>query len=182
MAHPSELQPKHFKALELIEEGLLKLKDIAKACNIPTEAFYDIYEGNAQKQGNIAHLFKSELDKITARNSVKVRQLSKENAKLALYMLNDRLKELQGKPKRTPTEIAELTKILNTLAKSTPNVEIGSFSVYKGLSIEELRVEFTRLNAIADATINRRSVSSVGQEEPGVLPESPGGRDSIPEE
>ena len=183
MARPAaSLQAKHWKALELFEESILSFKEIARVCKIPLDDIYDLFEGNPAKIGNIAHLFKSEADKITARNAIKIRQLSKDNKKLALYMMNDRLKELRGKKLLKKKESLEITRILNTLAKSTPSVEIGSFSVTKGMSKEELREEFRRLSALARFALDGGRLSSIKAGGSGSLPESSPGGDSVPQE
>lgn len=168
------LQPKHWKALELWEEGLLSLKEIAGACKIPLESMYDLFEGNAQKVGQTAHLFKSEVDKITTRTASKVRVLVKDNKKIALIMMNNRLKELRSLPKLDREDSAEVAKILNTLNKATPGVEIGNYhsmSITHGMTPEELVYEFRRLSALARNT-------SVGE---GVCPTDPRGESGVSE-
>lgn len=151
MARPAAgLGPKHWKALELWEEGVLSLKEIAAACGWSSDVLYDLFEGNPTKVGAVAHLFKAEVDKITTRTAQKVRTLVKDNKKLALLMLNNRLKELRKAPIDDESS-QELTRILNSLAKATPTVEIGSYSLSmtKGLTAEELVYEFKRLSALA---------------------------------
>jgi hypothetical protein len=186
MASPAgKLQPKHYKALELWEEGLLSIKEIANAVGIPLATLYDLFEGNAQKAGNIAHLFLSELEKITVRSSSKVRKLVKDNKKLALWQVNDRLKELKDLKDPTPADRKELISILNALNKATPGVEIGSFhslSVTRGMTPEELVYEFQRLKAIANNTFNPRGVRETESGTEGRVPGSPGTRGPVPEE
>ena len=150
MANPS-LKPKHYKALELWEEGILSIKEIAAACGIPLDQMYDMFEGDATGIGGIAHLFKAELDKITVRSAQKIKVLIKDNKKIALEMINNRLKELK-KNDLTKETSAEVVKLTNTLSKVTPKVEIGSYnalSFTKGMTPEELVYEFRRLSAIA---------------------------------
>jgi len=183
MARPAaKLQPKHFKVLELFEEGIFSIKEMAAACKIPLETLYDLFEGNSETQGTIAHLFREELNKLSARNSVKIKHLTKSNKVLAMAMIYDRLVELKKKKKLSPQNTQELTKILNTLTKATPGVEIGSFSLTKGLSAEDLANEFKRLSSIARNASNGLGVQDSDPGESGDIPPAPGRRDSIPEE
>jgi hypothetical protein len=175
MTLATQLSPKHWRALELIEEGNLSIKEIAKTVGWTPRTLYDLYEGNTQKTGPIGDLFTSELNKIQARNASKVKYLVKENKKLALIKMNEYLRVLQSKrPGKRVTE--EINKVLLALAKATPNVEIGSFSYTKGLSAEDLVNEFKRLNAVAQSALVGRPVSGALPGRSGVLPEpSPGG-------
>ncbi len=126
----AELQPKHWKALEMFEEGFMSIKEIAKSCGIGLDAMYDLFEGNARKVGTVAHLFKEELNQITARNAVKVKHLLKDNKKLALYKMNEFLRSLQDE-KVTKEMMLDVNKCMNTLNKATPNMEV-SLSITKG--------------------------------------------------
>ena len=182
---PAQLQPKHYKALELWEEGILSIKEIAAACKIPLDSMYDLFEGNTKKVGQAAHLFKAELDKITVRSASKIRHLIKDNKKIALEMMNDRLKELKGITDRGKDESLEINKILNTLSKSTPGVEIGSLhslSITKGMTPEELVYEFRRLSSIARNTPSGGGVRKVDKRAEGRIPESPTDGGAVPEE
>ena len=179
------LQPKHWKALELWEEGLLSIREIAAACEIPIESMYDLFEGNSQKIGQTAHLFKAELDKITVRTTSKIKILVKDNKKLALIMMNERLKELRALPDKGKDESLEVNKILNTLSKSTPGVEIGSFhslSLTKGMTPEEMVYEFRRLSAIARNPSVGGGVRKVDERAEGRIPGSSPDGGAIPEE
>lgn len=172
------LQPKHWQALELWEEGIMSIKEIAGACKIPVHAMYHMFEGNAQKVGQTAHLFKSELDKITARTASRVRTLVKDNKKLALLQMNDRLKELHKVEKPGPEQTKEIVSIMNTLNKATPGVEIGSYhslNFTKGMTAEELVYEFRRLTALAKHP-------SVGDGVRQSSPKGEGGVSSTPSE
>ena len=186
MAKPTEgLKPKHYKALELWEEGLLSLKEIATACKIPLDSMYDLFEGNSQKVGQTAHLFKAELDKITVRTASKIKTLVKDNKKLALMMMNERLKELRSDKNRGKAESLEINKILNTLSKSTPGVEIGSYhsiSLTKGMTPEELVYEFRRLSAIARNPSVGGGVRKIDERAEGRIPRTSADGDAVSEE
>jgi hypothetical protein len=167
----AKLQPKHFKALQLFEDGLLSLKEIAAACQIELTNFYKMVEGDTATVGDIATLFKAELDKITIRSGEKIKVLVKDNKKIALEMMNARLRSLKNKPKLNEKEVTELNRHINALSKVTPRVEIGTFSYHQGLTAEDLASEFTRLSAIARAALDGRGVSGSGQEASGRIPE-----------
>jgi len=179
------LQPKHWKALELWEEGLLSIKEIAASCEIPIDSMYDLFEGNSQKIGQTAHLFKAELDKITVRTTSKIKILVKDNKKIALIMMNERLKELRALPDKGKDESLEVNKILNTLSKSTPGVEIGSYhslSLTKGMTPEEMVYEFRRLSAIARNPSVGGRVRKVDERAEGRIPGSSPDGGAIPKE
>jgi len=165
MAREPVLTIKHYKALELIEEGILKYKEIAAACGWKPSYLYALIEGDERTAGSIVHLFQAELAKMQARFSAQEKQLNKDNKKRSQLLLNNRLKDLQKGP-ITEKKSYEISRILNTLAKSTPNVEM-SFSYYKGLTKEELQNEFKKLSAIAQRALNPRGIRSLGQEGSG---------------
>jgi hypothetical protein len=155
----AKLGPKHYKALELIEEGILPIREIAKVVGWNEDTLYELYEGRTEKTGPIGELFASELRKIQERNTAKAKHYIKENKTLALRKMNEYLREIQ-KQRPTATLVSEINSILNSLAKSTPGVEIGnlSYSYTKGLSAEELVLEFKRLQSLARSEIDRRGI------------------------
>ena len=175
------LQPKHFKILELIEEGTLSLKEIASVVGLSYDRVRHLYAGDGPEEGPVAQLFKSEVNKITARNVARVKHLVKDNQKLALLKMNEYLRELQ-KQKADPETVERLTTILNSLSKSTPNVEIGSFSIHKGLTAEEMIHEFKRLGAIARFSLVGKGVSGAKQGRSRVLPVPVGDGSTVSEE
>lgn len=180
MSNQPELKPKHWKALELIEEQVLTYKDIAMACGWSPDYLYDLLEGNEKKCGSIVHLFKAELNKITARNSLKIRELTKDNKRLALYMMNDRLKQLKSK-KLSREASLEVVRIAAVLGKISPNVEIGSLSITRNMTKEELANEFRRLTAIAKFALNPKGIQRFKQEGSGGVFGTPGPGDSLQE-
>jgi len=181
MARPAAvLQAKHWKALQLIEEGDLSIKEIAAACGISSEILYDLHEGNSKDQGTLALLFESEMGKINKRISKKIRHLVKDNKQLALRKVNEYLRDLQ-KTKADASMMKEVTKIINSLSKSTPTVDM-EVSIHRGLTSEELTNEFKRLGALARFALSGRGVSSIGQERARKLPAPSGPGDPVPEE
>ena len=176
----AKLSPKHFKILELIEEGSLSLKEIAKAVNLSYQYVKELHSG-ADKTGMTGELFQSELNKITARNSSRVKHLVKDNQRLALLKMNEYLRELKD-AKADPDTVDRITTILNSLSKSSPTVEIGSFSIHKGLTAEEMIHEFKRLGAIARFSLVGKGVSGAKQGGSGILPLPVGHGSTVSEE
>ncbi len=158
----AKLSPKHWKALELFEEGTLSLKEIAKACHINQDVFYDLVEGDTSSQGETATLFKSEIDKITTRSAAKIRVLVKDNKKLALQKMNDFLREVQTKKLTSPI-LKQVVSCANSLSKLTPSVSIGSISYTKGFTAEDLTYEFNRLSTLARNALESSGIPSIAK-------------------
>ena len=185
MAKPKAVQlpPKYWKALELIEEGTLSLKEIAKSINMSQWTLYELMSGNTKKTGTTGELFYAELRRIHTRNVSKVKHFHKDNQRLALIHINERLRELKAK-KPTKETTAEICKIMNSMGKAQPNVEItnNSLSYTRGLSSEELIYEFQRLGSIARSALNGEGVPSSEQGRPGSVSESPESGSELSEE
>ena len=185
MARPAatQLSAKHWKALELLEEGTLSVKEIAASCKWTDWTLYELMSGNSTKTGPVGELFHSELKKIHTRNVSKVKHLFKDNQRLGLIKLNERLRELKKEPCTEDTTY-EICKIMNALGKAGPSVEISntSYSFTKGMTPEELVNEFKRLGTLARSTLDGGGVSSPVARRTGTLPSSPGRGSEISEE
>jgi hypothetical protein len=168
----AQLTPKHWKALQMIEEGMLSFAEIAKIVGWKKGHLYALYEGNTSETGGVGDLFYTEVQKISERNSKRIRDFTKDCKTLALRKMQEFLREHEGQ-KADAALMREVTKIMNTLAKSTPNVEIGSFSYTRGLSAEDLVNEFRRLKGLAAVGNRIRGAAEdgtreiPGSEEPG---------------
>ena len=166
----TQLSSKHWKALELIEEGTLSIKEIAQSIGWSPWTLYELMSGNVAKTGSAGELFYSELRKQHSRNVSKVKHLFKDNQRLALIKLNERLRDLKTKE---PTEetTKEICKIMNSLGKAGPSVEISntSFSYTKGLTPQELVYEFKRLGTLARSALDGKGVSGSPKGGPGTL-------------
>jgi len=183
MAKPvqTQLGPKYWKALELIEEGLLSIKEIAKLVGWSEWTLYELMSGNTQKNGATGELFYTELKKIHSRNVSKVKHLAKDNQKLSLIKLNERLRELKSK-KPTEAITKEVCKIMMSIGKIVPNVEINqSYSFTKGMTPEELIHEFNRLKSVATSTLDGKGVPGSSKGGPGALPAPSFGGSRLPE-
>jgi len=167
-----ELNQKHWDALRLLSQGDKTIKAVATEVGWSADYLYDLVEGNVEKTGMSGELFAQELRKIDVNTAKKIKSLLKTNKFLALRLINDILHEFKNQKGLSVDEIKVLTKINNSLVKSTPNVEIGnlSYNYTKGLSAEELVYEFNRLKSIADGASNREAVSGSEQGGPGILP------------
>jgi hypothetical protein len=181
----AQLKPEHFKALELFEEGTLSIKEIALSCNIPLDTMYDLIEGDMSNLGEIATLFKAEVDKITIRSGQKIRALVKDNKKLALLEMNDYLRHLRSKKKKSKgwkLEVDRVVRLITSLSKTTPAVEIGTFSYTQGLNAEDLIHEFNRLHSLARHALDGKGVLGLEQGGTRELPEVAPERDNVQEE
>ena len=167
----TQLSPKHWKALELVEEGTLSIKEIAKSVGWSEWTMYKLMSGDTQKTGSAGELFYSELKKQHSRNTSKVKHLFKDNQRLGLIKLNERLRALQAK-KPSEAITKEICKIMAALGKAGPSVEINSqsFSVTHGMTPQELTHEFRRLGTLARSTLDGAGVSSPDAGRSGALP------------
>jgi len=178
----TQLSPKHWKALELIEEGSLSIKIIASTIGWTDWHLYELMSGNVAKTGSTGELFYSELKKQHTRNVSKVKHLFKDNQRLALVKLNERLRELRlTKPTEEVTK--EICKIMNSLGKAGPSVEItnNSLSFTQGMTPDELRQEFSRLGTLARSALDGTGVSCPDSRGPGSLPVSDERGSEVPE-
>lgn len=178
----TQLSPKHWKALELIEEGTLSVKQIALTIGWTDWTLYELMSGNTQKNGELGELFYSELKKLHTRNVSKVKHLFKDNQRLALVKLNERLRVLKNE-KPTEDISKEICKIMNSLGKAGPSVEINStsFSVTHGMTAQELMHEFSRLGTLARSALDGAGVSCPEPGGPRALPASDGSGGQVPE-
>jgi len=167
----TQLSIKHWKALELIEEGSMKMEDIAKSIGWSRQTLYDLMSGNTAKTGSIGELFYSELRKMHVRNTSKVKHLHKDNQRLSLIKINERLRELNDK-KPTEAVTKEICKILNSLGKLGPTVAITNNSInFNHLNPEELKHEFSRLKTLARSALDGTGIQRIEQGGPRELPD-----------
>ena len=186
MSKKAVLSDKHWKALELIEEGKLTFKEIAEVVGFSVKSLYNLYEGT-DSTGGTGVLFHAEVEKISKKNVAKAKQLLDDNKTLAMRMLNDVLKRKLSSEYQSDDDAKLITTINNSLSKSTPNVSISntSFSYTKGLSAEELVHEFNKLRSLTEGASVRRTVPNVRSRAAGVLsltPEPGSGTDQEPED
>jgi hypothetical protein len=164
------LKDKHWEAIRLIDEGKVSLKEIARMCGWSADYMYDLYEGD-EKAGAIGQLFQSELKKLETKNKNKIKTLTMENKRLALQLMNDALRAKLAAGSVADDDSKVVSTMFNALAKSSPNVEIGSmqWNYTKGLTSEELVHEFNKLRSLAEGASKRGGVSATGSRIAGVL-------------
>jgi hypothetical protein len=172
----NELSPKHLQALDLIRGGGHTYRDIANIVGFSEDHLYDLTAGDTQKAGSSAFLFAAEIKKYNAERDKKFK-MARDETKTLIMEQFQRL-ALAWKGRKPPKLIREeMRKIMEVLAKSTPNVEIGSFSYTKGLSVEDLVNEFRRLKGLA---ADGRGVLPTFQRGTGELPRIEEPRGSTP--
>jgi hypothetical protein len=179
MSKSDPLPERYRKSLALIEEGNLTYIQIAKACKIPVELFYDLIEGNAKNYGTIQEKFTEEFEAIQKRLDRNIRKYSKSCREQTFALIDSFLKKHKDVGKKDKSLISSLTTIANSLGRLTPNVEIGSFSYTKGLSAEDIYAEFKRLSGLASDRGTVQDTTAAGTRE---IPLSPGSRGTTSEE
>lgn len=142
------LPAKYQKALKLIGEHELSYRKIAKMCGIGEDTLYELVEGKVEKHGNIGRKFYEELRATEKRRDKEIRVLVNSNKIITFRLINDYLKQV-SQEKNLDRYIGMLVTIANCLAKYYPRVEIESVTYKKGLSPEDIFLEFQRLTAIA---------------------------------
>jgi AcrR family transcriptional regulator len=154
----------------LISAGV-KLKEVAERCGWSERTLYALYEGDTRRGNQTAALFHAEVRKIDREIVKKIDSLTRSNKKLAQELIERILQQLHEKPKLTPEEKKLVATLHNSLAKATPNVNIGSltYNYTKGLNAEELIHEYVRLTTIASGTSNRGAVSELEPGRSGIL-------------
>jgi hypothetical protein len=180
------LNDKHLKALALIEEGKMCLGDVAKAVGWKPDYLYELYEGDTSKAGSVASLFSAQVREINKKLDQEIGNLTKKNRKSVHQRISWILEQLEQKEKKKKLTLNEqklVATIMNSLAKSSSKVEIGSlsYSYSKGLTTEQLVHEFTRLQTLAGSSSNRGAVQESVERGPRILP-SPLGTGSELEE
>jgi len=181
MVKQVKLSPKYLKALQLLEDNTLSIKDIAAQCGIATDSLYELHEGRLEKWGPEGKLFYEKIQELGKRKDKQIRDLVKKNKILSQRLVNEYLGEITQEKNKTKKNkaIYQVTKIVNALAKSTPNVEIGSFTYQKGLSPEDIYAEFKRLSGL---TLDRSAVQGASTGRAGEIPVAPRPRTAITEE
>jgi hypothetical protein len=173
IAPKNELSPKHLQALELIKDGNHSYREIAGMVGFSEQHLYELIAGDTQSCGSSASLFAAEVDRITADRAKEIKTLSKVALKNCLCIFQEHTEKIKNKKKRSEGDLKVAVSIVNAIGKSTPNVEIGSFTYARGLSAEDIVSEFKRLRGLS---ANRIGVSGLEQGKPGEIPglEEPG--------
>ena len=143
------LPEKYRKALQLIEAGNHSYHEIATLCGISKQMFYNLIEGSVTDNPDVQANFSTALSEIQKRRDKEIRELLKNNKKETHDLINRWLIDQKRRKKIQNKLMPTVVSVANALAKSTPNVEIGSFVYQKGLSPEDIYAEFKRLSGLA---------------------------------
>jgi hypothetical protein len=173
------LPEKYSKALNLIKEGNLSYREIAKVCKINEDNLYELCEGNYTEAPQIQEKFTNALNEINKQRDKEIRDLLKKCKKKTLRLIDSYLSNFNQVTPKQDKLMSTLTAVANALAKSTPNVEIGSVSYTQGLSAEDIIHEFNRLTA---AAFDRRRLQPSNNGGAGQLPGTSGQNRITPEE
>ena len=153
------LNPKHLKALSLIEENTgLSTSEIAKACGFSTNYLHKLIEAHPDA-GPVGQLFRTSLNRVYENISKRVKKNTKSTQDVLIKKLR-KWSEALPADKMNAEHVKKACDILHALAKSTPRVEIGSISITKHFSPQEIINEYKRLTALARFTLEGHGVSS----------------------
>jgi hypothetical protein len=151
------LTPKHFKALALVEENSgLSTAEIAKACGFSTNYLHKLMEAHPDS-GPVGQLFRTHLNKVYDNISKRVKKNTKSTQDVLIKKLR-KWSEALPADKMNADHVKKACDILNALAKSTPRVEIGSLSITRHFSTQEIINEYKRLTALARFTLEGSGV------------------------
>lgn len=175
------LTPKHLKALSLIEENSgLSVGEIAKASGFNASYLYKLMEADPDT-GPIGQLFKTHLNKVYDNIGKRVKKNTKATQDVLIKKLKKWSEDLPAS-KMNAEHVKKACDILHALAKSTPKVEIGSLSITRHFSTEEIVNEYKRLTALARFALEGTGVPGIAEGGKGALHRliAPGG--AVPEE
>ena len=157
------LNHKHLKALELLKNNM-PVSEVVKQAGIQRSQIYDLIAGN-EKAGPVAQEFGQEFQKKMEEQDKRIAEIQKDLketvfTKLRAWTKTNKITEGNRK------SFVDISKVLQT----GPVYNIGSVSYSRGLSAEEMINEFKRLRAASEGALDRRTVSSLIPQGPGVLP------------
>jgi AraC-like DNA-binding protein len=165
------LNPKHKKALELLQQGNLKISEVAKQSGLGTTQLYDLMVGDEHGGGVAAEfsaVYQKAMDDADRRINAKQKELKETVAEVLDKWVNEKKhKKLSVTDQKAFANIAKVYQ-------AGPVYNIGSVSYSRGLNPEEMLNEFKRLRAAAEGALDRRTVLSTSEEGSGILPVSLG--------
>jgi len=173
MSMKTELSEKHWKALGLLENGMLR-KDVATKLGYKRDYLDKLCVGNVTKCGKVATLFKSEYLKVQKKHAEETKQLVADNMKKAQELIGEVFTEIKGKKKKTDADKKILSMYTNAVAKCQPTQDVKniSYSYTKGLTAEELIHEFKRLKTLAESSFERGGISETPEGRTRNVPEA----------
>ena len=162
------LQPKHFKALEMIEENMLSLSEIAKACKLSYSYLKRLVEGEATT-GQMGQLFNAEVNKVGKRIDQRSKKRLKSTKDILFKKLEKWARELPPS-KLKDAQVRRMLDAINALAKSTPQMEVNQFTqIYTSMTQEDMLNEFKKLKSLSQATLDGTGVPGSGSGKSGEI-------------
>ena len=156
----SDLKDKHWKALELVSQGGMTLKAIAKEAGIEYSYFCDLYSGDVEKCGALAGVFRAQVKKILQKKDDKISELMKTSKELCLQQIVRVTTDIKNKVRLSKDDQNMVVKLATATGRIQPEIKIDKFQYKytKGLTAEELVSEFKRLRAVAEGPSDSRRV------------------------
>jgi len=163
------LKAHHHKALALLRENAMSVKEVAKACNISADHLYGLMEG-APAQGDAGVLFCQEYKKIMKECDKRTRANVKSLVDKIVEDLLEWNESLPAGPLLELSQVKAKKEILAELVKVGAGVEIGELHFHSGLTGGELVDEFKRLRSLVELAAKGGGVSSALKRRSGLLP------------
>ncbi len=165
MSKKPELSPTHWRAIKLIVESNMSMKEIASVVGLQLNTLYKLAEGNPDTR-KTGQLFYEQIrhlsQKKSQKDSSKTKDLILQNKWLCLQMINDYLYRKIKLEHLSDDEIRIVVTILNSMYKTTPAegaLKSTSYSYIHGLSSEDMVMEFQRLTSILNGLATRKKAS-----------------------
>jgi hypothetical protein len=175
----NQLTPKHWKALELLEENFLSHKEVAKAVGWSEAHLNDLINAQTSSTDKVGLLFRVELEKINKRIEHRIRTRTRNIRNTGAFILETALDseaQMIKKGKKVDKDMLnKACRVLNTLGKMGGRLVNNFYShnyqfTYKGFTPEDLTNEFKRLSALAKQSLDGTRVSGTSEGEPGGIP------------
>jgi len=158
-----KLTEKHWKILELVHEGSMSHKEIAKEVGCAPQTIYNLM-CDSSSSGQVASLFRAELAQMEKKQDVEIKKLMKTSKKLALKGIRRILADFDRKTNLSEEDKKMYATLTNCLSKAEPtnstHINNLTYNYTKGLSPEELYYEFQRLQSAAQGPSKRGRVQA----------------------
>lgn len=166
------LKPNHVKALSLIRENKMSVKEIAAACKLSADHLYDLMEGSP-KTGPAGQEFQREMQKIEKDISQRTKTRIKTLKDKLIEELEDWNDSLPKGKKLTTKDFYAKRALLAELNKASAGVEIGEFHYHTGLQGDDLVNEFKRVRSLVESAADGSGIPEAIARRSGILPVSP---------
>jgi hypothetical protein len=154
------------------------MSNVAKSIGMDLTSFHHLTKGNVEKMGNIASVFHREymkiLDKMITEGDKKISGLLNQCQDVSLTIIQRELEVYRAKKTLKASEqkmVTFLTRAMASLKPSAPrSLSVSqSWHYTKGLSVEELGYEYSRLRGLAEGPPNAGGVQAPVKGGSGVL-------------